>query len=123
MNILIDNFSMEPIYEQIVNQIKNMILRKELNENDQLPSVRGLSKELKISALTVKKAYDSLEKTGFIITVHGKGSYISNARTELIVEEQKHAIEVEMERIVEKAYYYGMTKQEIKELIEIILED
>ena len=74
MKIIINNSCMVPIYEQIVDQIKSLIRRGELKENDILPSVRSLSRELKISALTVKKAYDSLEDQGFTVTVHGQGT-------------------------------------------------
>ena len=76
MQIIINHSSMVPIYEQIIEQVKALILKGELKENDPLPSVRSLSKELKISALTVKKAYDNLEQEGFTVTVHGKGTYI-----------------------------------------------
>lgn len=72
MKIIINTSSMVPIYEQIIDQIKTMIRKQELKQNDQLPSVRALSKELKISALTVKKAYDELEREGFTVTIHGK---------------------------------------------------
>ena len=77
MNIIINTSLMVPIYEQIVDQIKKLIRNGELKENDNLPSVRTLSKELKISALTVKKAYDNLESEGFTVTVHGKGTYVA----------------------------------------------
>ena len=89
MKIIINTSSMVPIYEQIIDQIKTMIRKQELKQNDQLPSVRALSKELKISALTVKKAYDELEREGFTVTIHGKGSYVTAANTELMMEEQK----------------------------------
>ena len=75
MNIIINNSSMQPIYEQIVEQIKAAIMKEELKAEESLPSVRTLSKDLRISALTVKKAYDTLEQEGFIITVHGKGTH------------------------------------------------
>ena len=75
MKIIINNSSQQPIYEQIVEQIKSLIIARELREHTMLPSVRGLSKELRISALTVKKAYDRLEEEGFVTTVHGKGSF------------------------------------------------
>ena len=78
MKIIINSSIMVPIYEQIVDQIKMLIRNGELKGNDILPSVRVLSKELKISALTVKKAYDSLEEEGFAVTVHGKGTYVCN---------------------------------------------
>ena len=82
MKIIINTSSMVQIYEQIIDQIKTMIRKQELKQNDQLPSVRALSKELKISALTVKKAYDELEREGFSETNHGKGSYETAAHTE-----------------------------------------
>ena len=85
MKIIINTSLMVPIYEQIVDQIKMLIRNGELKENDNLPSVRTLSKELKISALTVKKAYDNLESEGFTVTVHGKGTYVAATNTELPV--------------------------------------
>ena len=88
MKIIINHSSMVPIYEQIVDQIKTLIRDGELKENDNLPSVRSLAKELKISALTVKKAYDNLEAEGFTVTIHGKGTYVAAANAELLLEEQ-----------------------------------
>ena len=79
MKIIINNSSVQPIYEQIVNQIKAMITDGTLKIDTMLPSVRSLAKELKISALTVKKAYDTLEQSGFVVTVHGKGSFVAGA--------------------------------------------
>ena len=93
MKVIINTSLMVPIYEQITDQIKTLIRNGELKENDNLPSVRTLSKELKISALTVKKAYDSLESEGFTITVHGKGTYVAAANPELLLEEQKKELE------------------------------
>lgn len=89
MRIMISTSSMVPIYEQIIEQIKTLIRKGELKENDSLPSVRALSKELRVSALTVKKAYDNLEHDGFTITVHGKGTYVTAVDSELLREEQK----------------------------------
>ena len=89
MKIMINHSLMIPIYEQITDQIKTLIRSGELKENDVLPSVRALSRELKISALTVKKAYDALEEEGFTVTVHGKGTYIAATNRELLLEEQK----------------------------------
>ena len=83
MKLIINNSSMVPIYEQLVDQIKLLIRSGELRENDILPSVRALSKELKISALTVKKSYDTLESEGFTVTVHGKGRYVKAVNTDL----------------------------------------
>ena len=83
MHIIINNSSMVPIYEQIVNAVKTMILSGELKQGDPLGSIRTLAAELKISALTVKKAYDQLENEGYTVTVHGKGSYVADGNTEL----------------------------------------
>ena len=113
---------MVPIYEQIVDQIKTLIRNKELKENDILPSVRSLAKELKISALTVKKAYDNLESEGFTITVHGKGTYVAATNTELLLEEQKKELEADFEQAIQKGRRCGIRDEEIKELFELILE-
>ena len=84
MHIILNNSSMIPIYEQIVDQVKNQIIAAEILENEALPSVRALSAELKISALTVKKAYDRLEEEGFVVTVHGKGTFVAATDLSLI---------------------------------------
>lgn len=122
MKIIINTSSMVPIYEQIVDQIKTLIRNKELKENDILPSVRSLAKELKISALTVKKAYDNLESEGFTITVHGKGTYVAATNTELLLEEQKKELEADLEQTIQKGRRCGIRDEEIKELFELILE-
>ena len=122
MKIIINISSMVPIYEQIVDQIKTLIRNKELKENDILPSVRSLAKELKISALTVKKAYDNLESEGFTITVHGKGTYVAATNSELLLEEQKKELEADLEQAIQKGRRCGIRDEEIKELFELILE-
>ena len=122
MQIIINHSSMIPIYEQIIEQVKALILKGELKENDPLPSVRSLSKELKISALTVKKAYDSLESEGFAVTVHGKGTYVAAANQELLLEEQKKELEADLELAIQKGRRYGISDEEIKSLFELILE-
>ena len=121
MKIIINTSSMVPIYEQIVDQIKTLIRNKELKENDILPSVRSLAKELKISALTVKKAYDNLESEGFTITVHGKGTYVAATNSELLLEEQKKELEADLEQAIQKGRRCGIRDEEIKELFELIL--
>ena len=113
---------MVPIYEQIVDQIKTLIRNKELKENDILPSVRSLAKELKISALTVKKAYDNLESESCTITVHGKGTYVAATNSELLLEEQKKELEADLEQAIQKGRRCGIRDEEIKELFELILE-
>ena len=123
MKIIINTSLMVPIYEQIVDQIKMLIRNGELKENDNLPSVRTLSKELKISALTVKKAYDKLEEEGFVITIHGKGSFVAFADQELMLEEKKKEVEADLEMAIRKGKSCGMTDQELLELFQIVLED
>ena len=122
MKIIINTSSMVPIYEQIIDQIKTMIRKQELKQNDQLPSVRALSKELKISALTVKKAYDELEREVFTVTIHGKGSYVTAANTELMMEEQKKEVEQDLEQAILKGRRFGISDEDIKTLFELILE-
>ena len=122
MNLIINHTSMEPIYEQIVAQIKAEVIEGTLTAGEALPSVRALSRELKISALTVKKAYDNLEEE-VVVTVHGKGSFIAAANQELLMEERRKELEKELEAAVQKARTGGLTAKEIRESFEIIMED
>lgn len=123
MNLIINHSSMQPIYEQITGQIKERIMHGELQEDTMLPSVRTLSKELKVSALTVKKAYDALEEEGFVVTVHGKGSFVACANQEMMLEEKRKEVEMELEQAIRKGKSCGMNKEELRELFQIILED
>ncbi|MDE7422337.1 MAG: GntR family transcriptional regulator [Lachnospiraceae bacterium] len=122
MHIIINHSSMVPIYEQIMDQIKTAIVNGTLKADEILPSVRGLSKELKISALTVKKAYDNLEAEGFTVTVHGKGTFVTAANTQLLKEEQIKEVEQDLEKAVSKGKGYGMDNKEIRELFNMIME-
>lgn len=122
MKIIINTSIMVPIYEQITDQIKALIRKGELKENDVLPSVRTMSKDLKISALTVKKAYDSLESDGFTVTVHGKGTYVAAANTELLLEEQRKELESDLELVIQKGRRCGISDADIRYLFELILE-
>lgn len=122
MKIIINTILMVPIYEQVADQIKTLIRNGELKENDNLPSVRTLSKELRISALTVKKAYDYLESEGFTVTVHGKGTYVAATNTELLLEEQKKELEADLEQAIQKGRRCGISDEDIKSLFELILE-
>ena len=122
MKIIINHSSMQPIYEQITDQIKAMIIDGTLKEEEMLPSVRTLAKELKISA-TVKKAYDFLEEEGFVVTVHGKGSFIAKNNQGLLMEERKREIETELEEVIRKARISGLSEEEIRELFELIMEE
>ena len=123
MQIIINHSSMVPIYEQLVDQIKTMILNEELKPGEGLPSVRVLAKELKISALTVKKAYDALEADGFTITVHGKGTYVAEANRDAKLQEQQKEIEAEFERVIGKARRYGMAEEDIRVVFDLIMEE
>ena len=123
MKIIINSSSMVPIYEQIMDQIKAQITAGDLRENDILPSVRTLAKDLKISALTVKKAYDNLEQEGYTVTVHGKGTYVAAADTERMLEEQRREVESDLEKAVEKGRRCGLKDEEIRELFDLIMED
>ncbi len=122
MKIIINHSSMQPIYEQIAEQIKTQIAHGELLREEALPSVRTLAKELKISALTVKKAYDGLEEDGFIVTVHGKGSFISGIGAGLLMETRRREAEAAMEQAVQKARACEMQDAEIREMLELFLE-
>ena len=123
MKLIINHASMQRIYEQIVSQIKTMIMNGELQEQESLTSVRALARELKVSALTVKKAYDALEEEGFIITVHGKGSFVACANQELMLEEKKKEVESDLEMCIRKGRSCGMSRQELTELFQLVLED
>ena len=122
MNIIISNSSSEPIYEQIKKAIKQAIYTNELKEEEILPSVRVLANDLKISFLTVKKAYDNLESEGFTVTVHGKGTYVAATNTELLLEEQKKELEEDLEQAIQKGRRCGISDEDIKSLFELILE-
>ena len=123
MHIILNHNSMEPIYEQLMDQIKKEIISGALQENDALPSVRSLSGELRISALTVKKAYDRLEEEGFVVTVHGKGTYVAATDRQLAAEARKKDVEDDFAAAVQKAKAAGLTKDEIREIVAIILEE
>ncbi len=123
MDLIISHTSMQPVYEQIVCQIKDKIMHGDLIEETMLPSVRTLAKDIRVSALTVKKAYDQLEAEGFVITVHGKGSFVACANQAQLLEEKKKEVEYAFEQTIRKARSCGMEDKEIRELFEIVLED
>lgn len=123
MKIIIKTSLMVPIYEQIADQVKKLIREGELRKDDSLPSVRALAGELKISALTVKKAYDHLESEGYVVTVHGKGTYVAAADTELILEEQRKELEADLEKAIQKGRRCGISDEDMKSLFELILEE
>lgn len=117
MNIFIDNKSGAPIYDQIYNQIKSQIISGELSENEMLPSIRGLAKDLKISFVTTKRAYDELEKDGFIYTIQAKGCYVAPKNVELLREENLRKIEEHIDEIVKLAATCNLTGDDIIEMV------
>ena len=123
MNIIITNSSGLPIFEQIENAIKEAIFSNELKEGEMLPSVRSLANELKISFLTVKRAYDELEQLGFIKTVQGKGSFVAPKNLELIKEEKLKEIQDYIEKIYEVSKLSNISKEEVSELFKMIFEE
>ena len=123
MNIIISNNSSVPIYEQIKNAIKDAIISNELKEEEMLPSVRNLANDLKISFLTVKKAYDELEAEGFIKTVKGKGSFVAPKNLEIIKEEKLKEVQDHIEKIYNISKIANISEDEIKELFNIIFEE
>ena len=123
MNIIISNNSSVPIYEQIENAIKEAIFSNELKEEDMLPSVRNLANELKISFLTVKRAYDELEQAGFIKTVQGKGSFVAPKNLDLIKEEKLKEIQDHIEKVYNISKIANISEDEVKELFKIIFEE
>ena len=120
MNIIISNSSSVPIYEQIKQSIKQAILNNELREEDMLPSVRVMANDLKISFLTVKKAYDELEKEGYIKSVQGKGSFVAPKNSELVQEKKRKEIQNYIEKIIKLAQMSDISEKEIIELFKLM---
>lgn len=120
MDIIISNASGLPIYEQIVAQLKAMILDGTLKTGDALPSMRMLAQQLRISVITTKRAYEELEREGFIESYTGKGSFVKAQNTELLREEQLRQIESMLEEVCEKARRCGLSQTELQELINMI---
>ena len=122
MDIIIQNTSGKPIYEQITAQIKNQILSGALQAGDALPSMRLLAKELRISVITTKRAYEELERDGFIETVTGKGSFVAAQNAALLREEALRRTEQALRGAVDTARQGGVTDSEVREMLELVLE-
>lgn len=120
MDIIISNSSGKPIYEQITGQIKNMIISGELKSGQSLPSMRLLAKELRISVITTKRAYEDLERDGFITTLVGKGSFVSETNKELVREEHLKIIEEYLEKAADSAKTSGITLKELHDILDMI---
>lgn len=123
LEIIISNASGKPIYEQITGQIKNMIMTGILKPGDSLPSMRLLAKELRISVITTKRAYEDLERDGFITTMVGRGSYVSESNVEIMKEEQLRLIEEQLTETVELAKRSGVSLDEISEILTMLYKE
>ena len=123
MDIIISNSSNIPLYEQVKEQIKNKIVSNELKTGELLPSIRSLAKDLRISVITTKNAYEELEREGYVETIPGKGTYVANKNKELIKEEQLQKIEGLIDTAVSIAKISGISKEEIREMIDILFEE
>lgn len=120
MKIIVSNSSSIPIYEQIKSQIINQIMSNELNEGDSIPSIRTLASDIKISVMTIKKAYDELENEGYIKSVQGKGTFVAPKNIELAKEQANKEIENHILKIIEIANKFNIDKKEILDLFEFI---
>lgn len=123
MDIIISNSSGRPIYEQITSQIKGLIMNGTLKPGDPLPSMRLLAKELRISVITTKRAYEDLERDGFITTIVGKGSFVQEADQEFVREERLKAVEGYLQAAVDAARQCGMEEQEVMEILKMLFEE
>ena len=123
MHVFIDNKSGTPIYDQIYTQIKSQIINGSLKEDEMLPSIRGLAKDLRISFITTKHAYDELETEGFLYTVPGKGCFVAPKNVELLREENLKKIEAHMEQIAVLAASCNLTKEELIAMLDFCMED
>lgn len=123
MQIIISNSSKEPIYEQITNQIKSSILAGELQEGTAIPSMRNLAKELQISVITTKRAYDELEKAGFIYSIVGKGSFVAEQNLEVIREKKLKVIEEQLSAVITNSREIGLSLDDLQHLLKILYEE
>jgi GntR family transcriptional regulator len=120
MKIIISNSSPDPIYEQVTRQVKAQIISGDLREGESLPSIRKLAQDLQISVITTKRAYEELEKEGFIDTVEGKGSFVAMQNKELLREKKMKIVEEKMTEAVEEARLLGITRAELEEMLGLL---
>lgn len=123
MRVLISNASSEPIYNQISNQIKSQIIKGDLQEGELLPSIRGLAKDLQISVITTKRAYDELEKDGFVYTVPGKGTYIAMQNRELLKERKLEIIKDQLNVLIDECRQMDISYKEIDNIVRKLFEE
>ena len=122
MHLIISNSSSVPIYEQIKEQIIEQIMNDELKEDEMLPSIRSLSKDIKISLMTIKKAYDQLESDGYIVSIAGKGTFVASRNSNLVKEHAQKEIEDNIQKAIELAVRYDISKDEIIDLVNMLYE-
>lgn len=123
MQIIISNASPEPIYEQIRQQIQSHILKGEMQPGDALPSIRSLAQQLQISVITTKRAYEELERDGFVETVSGKGSFVAAQNPELLREKRLSLLEARLAEIVKESILMGISLEELQETLELIYRE
>ena len=123
MNIIISNSSVEAIYVQIVHQIRKQILTGDLYEGEALPSIRSLARELQISVITTKHAYEELEREGMIETVRGKGSFVARQNKELMREKRRNILEGKLADVIQEARLLKITRKELQEMLDVLLEE
>ena len=122
MHLVISNSSSVPIYEQIKEQIIEQIMNDELKEDEMLPSIRSLSKDIKISLMTIKKAYDQLESDGYIVSIAGKGTFVASRNSNLVKEHAQKEIEDNIQKAIDLAVKYDISKDEIIDLVNMLYE-
>ena len=123
MKIIISNSSPDPIYEQVTRQIKGQIISGELREGDPLPSIRKLAQDLQISVITTKRAYEELQKEGFVDAVEGKGSFVAMQNKELLREKKMKLVEEKMSEAVDEARLFGITLGELREMLTLLFKE
>lgn len=122
MQIIISNSSKSPIYEQIVHQVKSLILSGELQEGETIPSMRKLAKDLQISVITTKRAYEELEKSGFIYSIIGKGSFVAEQNLDVVREKKLKVIEEQLSAVIANSKEIGLELEELQDLMKILYE-
>lgn len=123
MKILISNTSTRPLYEQIKDQLKDVILQGELAEGDALPSIRAFASDLKVSVLTIRRVYDDLEQEGFVTSQVGKGTFVSQGNVELLRDARRRRVEEKMAAMIADAKTLGITKEELSAMMDILYEE
>lgn len=123
MHIIIANTSDKPLYQQIKDQLKDAILKGELNEGDALPSIRSFASDLSVSVLTVRRVYDELEQEGFAVSQAGRGTFVSTGNLELLREAKRRLVEEDLQSAVKNARLFGISKGELLSMLDILYEE